>query len=311
MTGCDKKEEATLKSISVSGSYLTEYVVGETFSSAGVVVTAEYSDGSKKDVSSEAAFSGFSSAEAGSGSVTVSFGGQSTSINYSVVKGYRFSDAEADYKEAGVSVFIPVYEGEVEVSYDEDGFYLITGSSAEAMDAYAEKLVAAGWAVSTDSWGDWSGLYKDTRAEIYLGDWSEYPEEDPLGGIKVVFDLNVFPVDFIEYLFSALEVEGVVVPDYASSAEGLYFEVDTSYLEYGLPYLFVYVDYSTNEEMTAYVAALIESGWAQREASEDGTEYLLQFGETEAWVAVSDFTAEDEEEPYIAFMFFYQEASEE
>ena len=78
--------EPVLQSITISGTYKTEYLVGETFDNTGIVVTANYDDGSSEDVTASATFSGFSSVEAGSCVISVSYGGKTTQINLIIVE---------------------------------------------------------------------------------------------------------------------------------------------------------------------------------------------------------------------------------
>ena len=76
LAGCKKKSaEVTLESIAVTTPPTkTEYLVNETFSSAGMVVTATYSDKSSKPVTvTEAMLSGFDSATPGAKTVTITY----------------------------------------------------------------------------------------------------------------------------------------------------------------------------------------------------------------------------------------------
>ena len=63
----------TLSSIKVTAPSKTTYYVGDSFSTSGMAVTAVYSDGSTKDVTSSASTSGFSSTSAGTKTITVSY----------------------------------------------------------------------------------------------------------------------------------------------------------------------------------------------------------------------------------------------
>ena len=65
----------TLDSISLSGTQATSFVVGDTFTSAGLVVTAHYSDESTADVSNSNALviSGYDMSATGTQTVTVSY----------------------------------------------------------------------------------------------------------------------------------------------------------------------------------------------------------------------------------------------
>lgn len=64
----------TLKSISVTKPNKTEYSIGESFNSSGMVVKATYSDGSNETLSSGSyTVSGFTSSSAGKKTITVSY----------------------------------------------------------------------------------------------------------------------------------------------------------------------------------------------------------------------------------------------
>lgn len=65
---------ATLSSISLSGTYSTEFTQGDAFSSEGIVVTANYDDGTTKDVTDEATFSGYDMTTTGEQTITVTYG---------------------------------------------------------------------------------------------------------------------------------------------------------------------------------------------------------------------------------------------
>lgn len=61
------------ESLVVSGSFKTEYFIGEAFDNNGIVVTAIYSDGSTNDVSSEVDYTGYDSEKAGEQTVIVTY----------------------------------------------------------------------------------------------------------------------------------------------------------------------------------------------------------------------------------------------
>ncbi len=73
-------------SISVSGSYKTEYEIGEAFSSAGMVVNANYSDNTQVPVDlGDVLFSGFDSSTSGVRTITVSYSGKTTTFDITVL----------------------------------------------------------------------------------------------------------------------------------------------------------------------------------------------------------------------------------
>ena len=75
--------------IEISGSYKTTFYTGDTFDSAGIVITANYSDGSSKMLSEEqlkkVEFSGFSSETAGYKTIFVRYGALETSYEVKVI----------------------------------------------------------------------------------------------------------------------------------------------------------------------------------------------------------------------------------
>ena len=75
---------ATLSTISLSGTYPTEFTQGDTFSSEGIVVTGNYDDETTKDVTAEATFSGYDMSTTGNQTVTVSYGGKTTTYDITV-----------------------------------------------------------------------------------------------------------------------------------------------------------------------------------------------------------------------------------
>lgn len=80
----------TVKSLTVSSVTVktapkkTVYYVGDSFDGTGTVLTAKMSDGSSTDVSSGLTFSGFSSTSVGTKTVTVTYGGKSTTFTVTV-----------------------------------------------------------------------------------------------------------------------------------------------------------------------------------------------------------------------------------
>ena len=68
-----KANTSPLSSIAVSGTYPTQFYVGDTFSHAGAVVTATFIDNSTQDVTSQAEFTAPDMSTAGTKSVSVSY----------------------------------------------------------------------------------------------------------------------------------------------------------------------------------------------------------------------------------------------
>ena len=78
-------EPKVLSSISISGQ-TTSFVEGDTFSFGGTV-TAHYTDSTTADVTSQATFTGYTMTTVGSQTVTVSYGGKSTSYSITISQG--------------------------------------------------------------------------------------------------------------------------------------------------------------------------------------------------------------------------------
>jgi len=183
------EEEAlpVLQSISISGQFKTEYLVGEEFDKSGIVVTANYDKGGSKDVSSEASFSGFDSSVAGPCIVTVSFGGKSAEISLTISESapeqaeFPVKDVIAFFDEAGLDVVVSSYSSaNLEIEYEVDdsfaGYFdvYVTGSSHEEMVAYKDALILDGWAVIGESEGDFRLQFGETNACVDLVDFTDY-----------------------------------------------------------------------------------------------------------------------------------------
>ena len=70
----EKRTEAYVKNISVTGTYKTEYLTGEKFDTSGIIVTATWSDGNVTSPAiSEVTFTGFDSSEPGDVTITAKY----------------------------------------------------------------------------------------------------------------------------------------------------------------------------------------------------------------------------------------------
>lgn len=86
-----------ISSITLSGTYKTEYYVGDELDTTGLVVTVHYSDESTKNITEGFTTSGFdSSAAVSEQTITVSFGGKTASYNISIAKTITFDDFFTD-----------------------------------------------------------------------------------------------------------------------------------------------------------------------------------------------------------------------
>ena len=77
---------ATLTGITLSGTYPTEFGQGDTFSSEGIVVTANFDDNTTAVVTSEATFTGYDMSVLGEQTVTVSYEGQEATYTITIVE---------------------------------------------------------------------------------------------------------------------------------------------------------------------------------------------------------------------------------
>ena len=168
------KEAAKLESIELSGSYKTSYKVGEEFDPTGLVVTAKYSDGSKKDVSSKATFSGFSSEEVGSCVVTVTFEGKTVEFACKINRIAWSEEELALSREHLHGVELPFCDVEDAVlSYEESSGQLrMFTAEGGALTAKGEDIptYAAKFA-SSDGWIDVSyqyGAYQSAPAGSFF-----------------------------------------------------------------------------------------------------------------------------------------------
>ena len=75
----------SVKSIALSGEYQTEFTKNATFNHDGVIVTATYTDDSQADVTTLAEFSDPDMTTLGDKTITVSYGGKSTTYDIEVV----------------------------------------------------------------------------------------------------------------------------------------------------------------------------------------------------------------------------------
>ena len=114
-----------------------------------------------------------------------------------------------------------------------------------------------------------------------------------------------FPVKDVISFYDALGVD-VVVPAYEVASEDKSFEVDDS-LE---GYFDVYVNNTTGEELVAYKEALKEEGWVVTSTDEETSEdFILQYGETIAFVSLLNYISyvEEGEAPYNLVSFYTYE----
>lgn len=281
---------AVLSSISVSGQFKTEYEQGESFDASGIVVTAVFDDGSSKDVSSEASFSGFSSESLGSNTVTVSYGGQTASISLTIVKPVKrawSAEEMALFDEYLHGIELPFLEVEgASVAYDSENEALrIFDEAGEPLAVegtqiadYAAKFVAS------DGWEDVSSQYSayssapagsfyvferstDTEegmrrisVQFFGSDGSNYATT----GSFALFANDPFNYEFPSALMAA-EFEAYGMTPFTISApdgDGLFYEFyPDSYNE-----LYVLYDMEDSVNATIYIYGLDETSFASYKA---------------------------------------------
>lgn len=97
----------TLTSISVEGNTKKSFALNEVFSFNGKVI-ANYSDGYTANITSDAEFSGFDSSSVGNKTMTVSYGGKSTTYDIEVTGGTTYERYTGELVEGD---YLIVYDG--------------------------------------------------------------------------------------------------------------------------------------------------------------------------------------------------------
>ena len=299
MTGCDKKpSEPTVDSISVSGVYKQAYAVNEKFEKTGLVVTATYSDGSKKDVTSSASFSGFSSKEAGQKTISVSAEGKSASFNVEVKAGVHFDGQDRVFGRLGLGdIIIPSYFGEAVEGefYGLSYGYVLQGTTAEELEAFAASFAGFGWTAVEDSESaDFEFSYGED-VSCFLADGTESYGMVMVGFEYPYTEAEAFPSSDVSALFSYFGIEAAV-PAYESADPEIAFEgahaADDSFQ--------LYVEGNTSgDEHEAYKDALVEAGWVV--VDDYYGDYILRFGETAAFAYLENDIDYGEDYNYVEF----------
>ena len=165
-----------LLAIALSGSYKTDYVLGDSFISDGMTVTAFYSDNSSVPVSLEdVRFSGFDSDTRGVKTITVKYMGAQTSYTVLVLSGetgniivsFTLLGAPADGENGGINT---LRYGNLDTWIEKDTY--VVSVDATVRDVFETALTEAGL-----SWENPSGNYvksitngDTTLAEFTNGD---------------------------------------------------------------------------------------------------------------------------------------------
>lgn len=89
-------EPPTLESISLSGTYQTNFIVGETFTHSGMIVTAHYDDESSEDVTTFSSWSTPDMSTAGEKTITVTYLDKETTYNITVTVASCYSKVTSE-----------------------------------------------------------------------------------------------------------------------------------------------------------------------------------------------------------------------
>ena len=187
---------ATLESISLSGSYPTEFTQGDAFSSEGIVVTANYDDKTTKDVTEDAEFSGYNMSTTGSQTVTVTYEGKTATYNITVnenvmpsVLSVDFESALSTYKEW---TFTNAVQDKTTITAHGGTYYGTTGGKQTAAFQTKDKIANPGtftcyvskqttnstsstWyiQVSSDA-STWTEVKTQSATDMVKGVWKEF-----------------------------------------------------------------------------------------------------------------------------------------
>lgn len=147
------------------------------------------------------------------------------------VDAISFEAIESYYASFGLDVEIPDYEGEgISCVTSESGLmFLIYDSSHEQMDTFAASMNTAGWNLTADSLGDYSGYYGDTGAYVEIEDWIGYYydgilisfkyESDELSALKIMQDVGTAGWGYTEDGdFTEPDDNGIVESNYTIGA---------------------------------------------------------------------------------------------
>ena len=191
-------DPVSVSSIALSGEYTTEFEKNAEFNHAGVVVTATYSDASTADVTALAEFSEPDMTTTGEKTITVSYGGQSTTYTIEVVPATltgislsgtyptRFSVGDA-FSHAGMTVTAAYSDlSEVDVTDDATftGYNMLAGGvqtvtvsyggesatySIIVVPANTDVMVATDLVATNTQYKDFSGVTDLGTDAIYAG----------------------------------------------------------------------------------------------------------------------------------------------
>lgn len=190
------KAPATLESITLSGTYPTEFTQGDDFSSEGIVVTANYDDKTTKNVTDEVEFSGYDMTVAGEQTVIVSYEGKSATYTITVNEYVMPSELTIDFESALSTYkeweFTNAERGTESIKAHNGEFYGTTGGKTTASIQTKEKVANPGtftcyvskqstnttsstWSiqVSSDA-SSWTDVNSQSATSMSKGEWVEF-----------------------------------------------------------------------------------------------------------------------------------------
>ena len=167
---------ATLMSISLSGTYPTEFGQGDAFSSEGIVVTANYDDQSTKNVTEDATFTGYDMDVLGEQTVTVSYEGKEATYTINVVE--KKGTATNPYTVAEARAAIDAGTGVT-------GVYA-TGIVSKIVTAYNSQYGNISYNISADG-TEAADQLQAYRGKSYNGDNFTSADDIQVGDVVVVY----------------------------------------------------------------------------------------------------------------------------
>ena len=167
---------ATLLSITLSGTYPTEFGQGDAFGSEGTIVTANFDDNTTADVTAEATFTGYDMDVLGEQTVTVSYEGQEATYTITVVE--KKGTATNPYTVAQARAAIDAGTGT-------QGVYA-TGIVSKIVTAYNSQFGNISYNISADG-TETADQLQAYRGKSYNGDNFTSADDIQVGDVVVVY----------------------------------------------------------------------------------------------------------------------------
>ena len=171
--GCTAQFNVDVTDASVTGITVSttnaklDYFIGDKFDKTGIVVTASYNDGSKKDVSSSVGYTGFSSAFEGKQTVTAVYGSSKAEFTVTI-KAPALTDLRISLGSAKTSYYVGdefSFAGVTVVAHYENNTSRDVTSSVKTSGFDGSK---PGKQTITVSYGDKTASYEITVNEVNL-----------------------------------------------------------------------------------------------------------------------------------------------